>query len=254
MAVRVGLWRKSKNWWFWTVVLEKTLESPLNCKEIQPVNPKGNQSWIFIGRTDAEAETPILWSPDVKTWLIWKDPDAGKDWRQEEKGTTEDEMVGWHRWLDGRESEWTPGVGDGQGGLACCGSWGRRESDTTEQRNWTDWMNRFITSTKTLIAILPSLVWIIYSPFKAEILFWFRPYRIIRIVNWKRNHNIFYSVNLGSWYMYIYIDTDVYEYICINVYFTNHVGSIAVAWTWTLDSAREKHLPYMSISSADCFH
>ena len=94
-----------KNWCFWTVVLEKTLESPLDCKEIQPVHPRGNQSWIFIGRTDAEAKTPILWPPDVKNWLIGKDPDAGKDWRQEEKGITEDEMVGWHHWLSGHESE-----------------------------------------------------------------------------------------------------------------------------------------------------
>ena len=92
-----------KNWCFWTVVLEKTLESPLDCKEIQPVHPKGNQSWIFIGRTDAEAETPILWPPDGKNWLIWKDPDAGQDWRQEEKGMTEDEMAGWHHWLHGHE-------------------------------------------------------------------------------------------------------------------------------------------------------
>ena len=94
-----------KNWCFWTVVLEKTLESPLNCKEIQPVHPKGDQSWVFIGRTDIEAETPVLWPPDVKSWLIWKDPDAGKDWRQEEKGTTEDEMVGYHHLLDGHEFE-----------------------------------------------------------------------------------------------------------------------------------------------------
>ena len=109
-----------KNWCFWTVVLEKTLESPLDCKEIQPVHPKGNQSQIFIGRTDAEAEVPILWPPDVKNWLSGKDPDAGKDWRQEEKGMTEDEMVGWHHQLDGHESELVPGVGDEQGGLACC--------------------------------------------------------------------------------------------------------------------------------------
>ena len=108
-----------KNWCFWTVVLEKTLESPLDCKEIQPVYPKGDQSWIFIGRTDALAETPILWSPDAKNWLIWKDPDAGKDWRQEEKGTTEDAMVGWHHWLSGHEFEEALGVGDGQGSLAC---------------------------------------------------------------------------------------------------------------------------------------
>ena len=92
-----------KNWCFWTVVLEKTLESPLDHKEIQPVHPEGDQSWVFIGRTDAEAETPVLWPPHVKNWLIWKDPDAGKDWGQEEKGTTEDEMIGWHHWPDGRE-------------------------------------------------------------------------------------------------------------------------------------------------------
>ena len=111
-----------KNWCFLTVVLEKTLESPLDCKEIQPVHPKGDQSWVFIGRTDVEAEVPILWPPDVKGWLIWKDPDAGKDWRREEKGMTEDEMVGWHYWLNGHGFGWTLGVGDGQGGLACCGS------------------------------------------------------------------------------------------------------------------------------------
>ena len=127
-----------KNWWFWTVVLEKTLESPLDCKEIQPVHPKGDQSWVFTGRTDAEAETPIHWPPDAKCWLIWKDPDAGKDWGQEEKGMTEDEMAGWHHQLDGHGFGWTPGIGDGQGGLACCNSWGHKESDTTEQLNWTE--------------------------------------------------------------------------------------------------------------------
>ena len=125
-----------KNWCFWTVVLEKTLESPLDCKEIQPVHPKGNQSWVFIGRTDVEAETPIFWPPDAKSWLIGKDPDAGKDWRQQEKGMTEDEMVGWHHWLNGHGFGWTPGIG-GQGGLAYCGSWGRKESDMTERLNWT---------------------------------------------------------------------------------------------------------------------
>ena len=127
-----------KNWCFWTVVLEKTFESSLDCKEIQPVHPKGDQSWVFIGRTVAEAETPILWPPDVKSWLIGKDPDAGRDWRQEEKGTTEDEMAGWQHWLDRHEFEWTPGVGDGQGGLACCKPWGHKELDTTEQLNWTE--------------------------------------------------------------------------------------------------------------------
>ena len=125
-----------KIWRFWTVVLEKTLESPLDCKEIQPVHPKGDQSWVFIGRTDVEAEIPILRPPDAKSWLIGKDPDAGKDLGQEEKGTTEDEMVGWHHRLKGHGFGWTPGVGDGQGGLACCSSWGCTELDTTEQLNW----------------------------------------------------------------------------------------------------------------------
>ena len=118
-----------KNWCFWTVVLKKTLESPLNCKEIKPVNPKGNQYWIFIGMTDAKAETPILWPPNAKNWLIWKDLDAGKDWRQEEKRTTEDEMVGWHHWLNRHELEQTPGDGEGHGSLSCCSSWGHKESD-----------------------------------------------------------------------------------------------------------------------------
>ena len=127
-----------QNWCFWTVVLEKTLESPLDCKEIQSVHPKVDRSWVFIGRTDAEAETPILWPPDVRSWLIWKDPDAGKDWGQEEKGTIEDEIVGWHHQLDGHGFVWTLGVGDGQGGLAWCGSRGCKESDTTEQLNWTE--------------------------------------------------------------------------------------------------------------------
>ena len=128
----------AKNWCFWTVVLEKTLESPLDCKEIQPVHLKGDQSWVFIARTDAEAETQILWPPDVKSWLIGKDLNSGKDWGQEEKGMTEDEMVGWHHWLYGHGFGWTLGVGDGQGGLACCCSWGPKESDMTEQLNWTE--------------------------------------------------------------------------------------------------------------------
>ena len=127
-----------KNGCFWTVVLEKTLESPLDCKEIQPVHPKGHQPWDFFGRNDAKAETPVLWPPDAKSWLLGKDSDAGRDWGQEEKGRTEDEMAGWHHWLDGRESQWTLGVGDGQGGLACCDSWGRKESDTIEWLIWFD--------------------------------------------------------------------------------------------------------------------
>ena len=125
-----------KDWCFWTVVLEKTLESPLDCKEIQPVHPKGTQSWIFIGRTDATAETPILWPPDAKNWLIWKDPNAGKDWGQEEKGATEDEIVGWLHRLNGHESEQTPGDTDGQGNLACCSPWGCKESDMAEWLNY----------------------------------------------------------------------------------------------------------------------
>ena len=126
-----------KNQCFWTMVLDKTHESPLNCKEIKSVNLKGNQSWILIGRTVAEAEDPILWPPDAKNWLNGKDPDVGKDWRQE-KRTTEDEMVGWHHQLDGRESEQALGVGDGQGSLASCSPWDCKELDTTEQLNWTE--------------------------------------------------------------------------------------------------------------------
>ena len=140
MHVRVGLYKESwvqKNWCFWTVVLEKTLKNSLDCKEIQPVHPKGDQSWVFTGRIDVEAEIPILWPPDAKSWLIWKDPDAGKDCEQEEKGTTGDKIAGWHYQLNGYGFGWTLGVGDGQGGLSCCGSWGRKESDMTERLNWT---------------------------------------------------------------------------------------------------------------------
>ena len=132
-----------KNWCLWTVVLEKTLESPLDCKEIQPVHSEGDQPWDFFGRNEkklvsAKAETPVLWPPHVESWLIGKDSDAGRDWGQEDKGTIEDDMAGWHHWLDGCESEWTPGVGDGKGGLACCDSWGRRVGhDWATELNWT---------------------------------------------------------------------------------------------------------------------
>ena len=129
------------------MVLEKTLKSPLDCKEIQPVHSEGDQTWDFFGRNDAKAETPILWPPHAKSWLIGKDSDAGRDWGQEKKGTTEDGMAGWHHWLDGHESEWTPGVGDGQGGLAYCDSWGRKESNTTERLNWTE-LNREVVKDK----------------------------------------------------------------------------------------------------------
>ena len=127
-----------KNWCFWIVVLYENLQSPLDCKEIKQVNPKWNQSWIFIGKTDAEAETLILWPPDMKNWLIGKDPDAGKDWRQEEKGMTEDEMIGWHHQLDEHEFEQAPGVGYDQESLMCCSTWGQKESEMTEQINWTE--------------------------------------------------------------------------------------------------------------------
>ena len=130
--------RAPKNWCFWTVVLEKTLESHFDCKEIQPVHPKRNQPWIFIGRTDAEAETPILWPHDVTCCFIWKDPNARKDWGQEEKGKSEDKMVGWHHQLNGHEFEWAPGVGVGQGSLACCSPWDCRVGhDWVTELNWT---------------------------------------------------------------------------------------------------------------------
>ena len=132
--------KKAERWSIdvFELLLEKPLESLLDCKEIQPVHSEGDQPCDFFRRNDAKAETPVLWPPHVKSWLIGKDSDAGRDWGQEEKGTTEDEMAGWHHWLDGPESEWTPGVGYGQGGLACCGSWGHKESDTTERLIWSD--------------------------------------------------------------------------------------------------------------------
>ena len=142
-----------KNWSFWTVVLEKTLANPLDCKEIQPVHPKGDQSWVFIGSTDAEAETPILWPHYAKCWLIGKDSGVGRDWGQEEKGTTEDEIAGWYHQLYGHEFRWTPGVGDGQGGLVCCNSWGCKESDMTERLNWTDWTDCLFSSVKEQLTI-----------------------------------------------------------------------------------------------------
>ena len=160
-----------KNWCFWTVVSEKTLESPLDCRKIRAVHPKGDQSWVFIGRTDVDAETPILWPPDTKSWLIWKDPDAGKDWRQEEKGTTEDEMAGWHHQLNGYGFGWTLGVGDGQGGLACCGSWVAKSrtwlSDWTElnwglsrktQFLWSLWPENYTHSSNISTSLSSSLI------------------------------------------------------------------------------------------------
>ena len=144
-----------KNWCFWTVVLENTLESPLDCKEIQPVHSK-DQPWDFFGRNDDKAETLVLWPPHAKSWLIGKDSDAGRDWGQEEKGMTEDEMAGWHNGLDGLEFEWPLGVGDGQGGLACCNSWCCKESDMTEWLNWTD---IYINIFKNLSTYILKLLW-----------------------------------------------------------------------------------------------
>ena len=139
-----------KNWCFQIVVLEKTLDSPLDCKEIQPVHPKENQSWVYVGRTDVKTETLILWPPDAESWLIGKDCEAGRDWGQEKKGMIEDKVVGQHHWLSGHGFGWTPGVGDGQGGLACCSSWGHKELDTTEQLNWTEYYTQHIPNRYTL--------------------------------------------------------------------------------------------------------
>ena len=152
-----------KNWCFWIVLLEKTLESPLDCKEIQPVHPKENQPWIFFGRTNAEAETPILWPPDMKSRLFGKDCDAGKDWGQEKKGTTGDEMVGWHHQRDGHEFEQAPGHSEGQGSLVCCSPWGHKESGTNE------WLNSHKYKWQILFLVvvclsLRTLIWIVSTP------------------------------------------------------------------------------------------
>ena len=168
----------TKNWYFWTIVLEKILESPLDCKEIKTVHPKGNQSWIFIGRTDAETETPILWPPEAKNWLFGKDPAAGKDWRQEEKGMTEDEMVGWHHRLDGYEFEQAGGVGDGQGRLACCSPCGHKESDATEPLNWLRPLCLCCLPLSTLSSYIP------LSSFLSRIYPWLIPLLFHRQEEW----------------------------------------------------------------------
>ena len=158
-------------------MLEKTLENPLDCKEIKPVNPKGNHSWIFTGRVDAEAETPILWSPVVKNWLTGKDPDAGKHWRQEERRMTEDEMVGWHHWLNGHEVEQAPGAGDGQGSPVCCSPWGHKESNTTEPLNLTELKASFISRYEPLIE---------YTICKLTAFFWGLSFNFLDGVLWSR--------------------------------------------------------------------
>ena len=167
---------------FWIVVLEKTLESPLDCKEIQPVHPKGNQSWIFIGKTDAEAEVPKLWPHDAKSWLTRKDSYSREDWRQEEKWITEDGMVGWHHWFKGNEFEQAPGDGDGQGGLACCSPWGHKESDTTELLNWLNMplLTRRFES--------PFLQWRVY--YSTQLV---RPLHIILVSRWMYFYNLIYT-------------------------------------------------------------
>ena len=181
-----------KNWCFWTVVLEKTLESPLDWKEIQPVYSKGHQTWVFFVRNDAKAETPVVWPPHSKSWLIGKDSDPGRDWGQEEKGTTEDEMAGWHHQLDGREFEWTPVDGDGQGGLACCNSWGLKESDTTEWLNWTE---------LNIIQMLLSIWGIPEKPAN---------------VNLYMKFEIFFSIFLFLWRI------EIFKYICMYIYCTRN--------------------------------
>ena len=142
--IALGMTSNLEKTYVWKVYERVCIGLCKYCKEIQPVHSEGDQPWDFFRRNDAKAQTPVLWPPHAKSWLIGKDSNAGRDWGQEEKGTTEDEMAGWHHWLDGRESEWTPGVGYGQGGLACCDSLGRKESDTTERLNWTELMPFYI--------------------------------------------------------------------------------------------------------------
>ena len=181
-----------KDWCFWTVVLQKTLENPLDCKEMKPVNPKGNLSWILIGRTDAEALR--LWPPNAKNWVTGKDPVAGKDWRREEKGTPEDEMFGWHHWLDGQELDQAPGVGNGQWSLVCCSPWGGKESDMTKQLNWTE-LNIFHTTAPIVHSILVS----------------YQLHRFVVMIKWKNTGDIpgnclenvycYDSCSKGNWFL-----------------------------------------------------
>ena len=167
---------------FFKVVLEKTLESPLDNKEIKPVHPKGNQPWTFFGRTGAE--TPKFWPPDAKSWLIWKNPDVGKDWKREEKDMTEEEMFGWHHWLHGHECEHAPRVGDGQGSLVCCSPWGCEELDTTEWLNWTD---VFLWKLKSII-----------KPFLYKV--YFMMPKLISFI-WQSSSQNFLTCDIRQWYV-----------------------------------------------------
>ena len=167
-------WAPPKNWCFWTVVLEKTLKGPLDCKEIKSVHPKGNQSWLFIGRTDAEAKAPIFWPPNMKSQLTGKDPDAGKDGRQEEKGTTEDEMVGWHHWLDGHDFEQAPGIGDGQVGWRAAVH--TVAKSRTRLSDWTELIVLFGGSSSDLIWLLEGYKVLVPSTLcdKFRVAYWWR--------------------------------------------------------------------------------
>ena len=212
-----------KNWCFWTVVLEKALESPLDCKEIQSVHSKEDQSWVFFGRTDAKAETPVLWPPDAKSWLIWKDPDAGRDWGQE-KGMTEDEMARWHHWLNGHEFRWTPGVGDGQGGLACCSSWGCRESDTTERLNWRKWRKK----TKTWhIVVKREKGQVLLKEGMGEVGWEFCPFGCSCLVWPGENRNI-----LTTWFPWLWDQQELKA--------SSHHSLRRAALTWELSSPHRK--------------
>ena len=212
----------SKNWCFWTMVLEKTLKSPLDCKEMQPVHPKGNKSWIFIGRTDAEAETPILWPLDAKKWLIGKDCDAGKEWRQEDKGTTKDEMVGWHHWLNGHECKQAPGTGDEQGSLSCCSQWGRRV-----RHDWVTEMTDWLTDIFIIVVVTQlykfiqnaqlKQVHLLYVNFTSIKLCWIKIFfQLIPALGKK-------SLNKPNLQLYANIFSTIITYPCLNM---SHVWSL----------------------------
>ena len=187
--------KKAEHWCFWTVGLEKTLESPLDCKEIQPVHSKGDQSWVFIERTDVEAETPVFWPPDANSWLIWKDPDVGKDWRQEEKGTIEDEMVRWHHRLNGHEFGETPGVGDGQGGLGCCGSWDRRvRNDWPTKLNCTEGLQKVCQFQSSYCRLLVKSILLLFGKLLKNKLL---AIRMVRVVFSKETINGFEVIKRG---------------------------------------------------------